>query len=104
MRASIVFAALLGLAASLSACAYEPGDSYYEGEYPPPAPPPDQNGPPPGAAEYGPPPPAYYAPAPTRTYYRVHRHGPKWCANHPHKCAKAHGVYHRPVEMEPPAE
>lgn len=108
MRSSLAFVALLGLAASLSACAYYPEDSYYGQEYPPPAPPPEQYGPPPGAAaEYGPPPSADYygAPAPARAYYRpIRRHGPRWCANHPRRCAKAHEVYSHPVEEQPPPE
>jgi len=110
MRSSLALIAVLGLAALVSACAHYPEDRYYEEGYGPPAPPPGQYGPPSGEPAYGPPPSqqgSYGPPAPSRTYYRpARRHGPKWCANHPHKCAREHGVSRRPPEQEtsPPPE
>jgi hypothetical protein len=54
-----------------------------------PAPPSDESGPP-SAEESGPPPsegygPAYGSAPPPRA---VRVHGPRWCARHPHKCAR----------------
>jgi hypothetical protein len=65
----------------------EYGPSGGQGGYGPP-PPSDESGPP-SAEESGPPPSEGYGPAygtaPPRAV-RVHR--PRWCARHPHKCAR----------------
>jgi hypothetical protein len=126
MRAWIAPAALIGLAMSLSACVYYPDGPEGPGYGPPP---PREYGPPPGAPEYGPPPSgpeggpppedesgsgppggsAEAGPPPDDQAYAggpppraMRPHGPRWCARHPHKCARQsqQGPYSEPGPSE----
>jgi len=100
MRQWLASATILGSAILLSGCVYYPDGPAGPGYGPPPphtgyaTPPPSDYGPPPGGDESGPPPGdeaggpppdmsggATMAPPPRP-------HGPKWCAKHPHRCAR----------------